>query len=297
MGDPLVRYFPQLGTMDLESTETKVYTILYTIAFFTIVFFLSFLGSFTFHTFKNVLRPKEKIFWCLAFVRGVFGIFSSIVGIYYLVFDDTLKKDIVNAKTALSVLSIYVTVGFFVFECLALYVSNIVFRFFDKFLFLHHTLSLLAYSVATYYVKGGFFAATGLVLEGSTPFTCLCWMLLKADLAHTRLWTINQMILVHIFHCRSMVETYFVFITYYQWDTVWAEMPPTLFWCVYIQLPLQLLLLTPYWTYKKTQQLMDTKPMDFNHNVSDASGKKGEGSKPRGGDRNGVARNGKQHSE
>ena len=263
--DPLVQYFPQLGTLDLGSTDTKLFTIFSTLAFFSVVFVLSYFASFTFHTFKNVLNTKEKVFWCLGFVRGVFGISSLAIGSYYLIFDDALKKDVVHGYTTFSVLAVYYSVGFFIFECLALYLSNIVFRFFDKFLFVHHTLSLLGFSVVTYNVtKANFFAVIGLVLEGSTPFTCLCWMLLKADLAHTLLWKLNQIVLVHFFHCRTMIEVYLVFISYYQWDTIWSDMPLSIFLCLYIQLPVQLFFLTPYWTYKKTQQLI-LKPFDFNH--------------------------------
>lgn len=263
MADPLVRYFPELAKVDVESFDTKFYTILITLGFFSAIFIVSYFFSFSFHTFKNVLRTKEKIFWCLAFVRGMFGISCIIVGSYYLIFDDTLKKDVVHAKTTLSVLATYYGVGFFIFECIALYTSNVVFRFFDKPLFIHHTLSLTGYCIAAYYLKGNFFAVAGVILEGTTPFTCLCWMLLKADLAHTKLWKFNQIVLVHLFHCRTIVEAYLLFISYYQWDTIWSDMPTPFFCCLYVQNIIQLFLLTPYWTYKKTQQLM--KPMDFNH--------------------------------
>ena len=263
MADPLVQLFPQLATLDIESPETKFYTILFSLFFFLVIFILSYLASFTFHTFKNVLRTKEKVFWCMAFVRGVFGVSCTVVGFYYLALDDTLKRDVVNAKTTWSTLNIYYAVGFFLFECVALYTSNIVFGFFDKFLFIHHTLSLTGSFVTAYYVKAGYFAIIGMFLEFSTPFTCLCWMLLKVGLADTYLWKLNQIILVHLFHCRSVIEGYLVFVSYYQWNIIVTEMPGPLFWCLYTQLPIQLFFLTPYWTYKKTQQLM--KPVDFNH--------------------------------
>ena len=60
-----------------------------------------------------------------------------------------------------------------------------------------------------------------------------------------------------------MLEGYFFYMTYWQWDIVWNEMPLPLFLCLYIQLSLQFFILTPYWTYKKTNQLFD--PIDFNH--------------------------------
>ena len=264
MTDPLIRCFPHLATVDLWSTGTKLFAILGSLAFFSIVFVLSYFASSKFHTFKNVLSAKEKVFWCLAFVRGVFGIYSVVIGSYYMSFDDTLKKDVVNARTPLSAISIYFSSGFFTFECLALFTSNVIFRFFDKYLFIHHILSFLNSVVASYCNKAYFFAMFGLLLESTTPFTCLCWMLLKADLAHTLLWKLNQFVLVHLFHCRTMVEAYLMLISYYQWDTIWSDMPLPTFLCLYIQLPLLLFFLTPYWTYKKTLQLI-VKPVDFNH--------------------------------
>ena len=265
MDDPLVYYFPEFATFNPETTEAKIYTILYTLLLFTIVFIVSFLASYNFHTFKNVLRTKEKVFWCLAFVRAIFGFTGSAIGFYYLAMDDTLKKDVVHAKTISSILATYYAIGFFIFECAAFYISCVVFRFFDKFLFLHHTYSLFCYSLVGYYDKGHYFSAVGLILESSTPFTCLCWMLLKTDYAHTLLWKVNQLILVHLFHCRTIIEAYLLFVSYYQWNAIRSEMPVPLFWCLYTIVPLQLTVVTPYWTYKKTEQLMNTKPKDFNH--------------------------------
>ena len=263
MDDPLVKLYPPISKLNLESQEVKLYTLLYTFLLFSIIFTISYFISSFFYTFKKILRTKEKIFWSLAFVRATFGFTCLPIGLYYLSVNDALQKDVVNSTTVLSTMAIYYSVGFFIFECTALYGTNIIFRFFDPFLFAHHTLSLFGYCIVTYYGKGHFFAVAGLVLEGTTPFTCLCWMLLKAEWAHTRVWKLNQFILVHLFHCRTMVETYFCFISYFQWQTIWSQMPSPMFYSLYIQLSLQLFLLTPYWTYKKTQQMMN--PIDWNH--------------------------------
>ena len=263
MDDPLVKLYPPISKLNLESQEVKLYSLLCTFLLFSIIFAISYFISSFFYMFKKILRTKEKIFWSLAFVRATFGFTCLPIGLYYLSVNDALKKDVVNSTTVLSTMVVYYSVGFFIFECTALYATNIIFRFFDPFLFAHHTLSLYGLSIVTYYGKCHFFAAVGLVLEGTTPFTCLCWMLLKAEWAHTRVWKLNQFILVHLFHCRTIVETYFCFISYFQWQTIWSQMPSLLFYTIYIQLLLQLFLLTPYWTYKKTQQLMN--PIDWNH--------------------------------
>ncbi len=263
----MVYYYNDLANIDPDSIETMLYTIIYTLVFFSIIFILSFLVSYNFHTFKNVLRTKEKVFWCLAFVRGFFGVTGTVIGVYFLLIDNTLKDDIVYGKTITSSLVIYYAIGFFLFECIALNVSSIVFRFFDGFLFVHHAFSLIGFSLTGYYSQGHFFTAVGLILEASTPFTCVCWMLLKADYAHTLLWKVNQLVLVHLFHCRTMIEGYFIAMACYNWRRVTSEMPVSLLICLYVMIPIQFAVLTPYWTYKKTQQLM--KPMDFNHSPDD----------------------------
>ena len=263
MKDPLVFLYPPLSSIDVTSSEVKLYTLIITFISFTAIFFLSYFLSFSFATFKG-LRTKEKVFWCLAFVRGIFGVNCTLIGLWYLAVDEVLKENVVHSTTTTSHIAIYYCVGFFIFECFFLYSSNIIFRTFDPALFAHHTLALIGYSIAMYYNnKVHFFAVVGLLEEMSTPFTCLCWMLLKAKMTSSIIWKTNQLILIHLFHCRTMLEGYFFYMTYWQWDIVWNEMPLPLFLCLYIQVSLQFFILTPYWTYKKTNQLFD--PIDFNH--------------------------------
>ncbi|KAJ1150225.1 hypothetical protein NDU88_003020 [Pleurodeles waltl] len=46
-----------------------------------------------------------------------------------------------------------------------------------------------------------------LLLEMSTPFTCVSWMLLKVGWSQSLIWKANQWIMIHMFHCR-MILTY-----------------------------------------------------------------------------------------
>ena len=230
---------------------------------FLIIFILSYLGSFTFETFKAHLRTKEKVFWCLAFVRAVFGFIAASFGFWYLAVDSTLHQDVVNSKTFMSTMAVYMCVGFFLFECFLLFSSNIIFRNFDPFLALHHSLSLVGFSIVVYYGKSHFFAVVGMLLEVSTPFTCLCWMLLKAKMSHLLIWKANQFLLVHLFHCRSLLEGYFFYKSYFHWDNIWETMPGPIMFFLYTQLSVQFFLLTPYWTYKKSMQMFN--PVDWNH--------------------------------
>lgn len=261
--DPAVYLFPGLGDVDMRKRETKALVISITFIIFTLVFFLSYLASFSFFTFRSKLRTKEKVFWCLAFVRAVFGFFGFAVGFWYIGFDNTLQKDVVNGSSQSSFLAVYITVGFFLFECFALFSSIALFGGFDPFLVAHHTLSLVGISTVAYYESTHFFGMSGLLLEMTTPFSCFCWMLLKADMADLSIWKANQLILVHLFHCRTTVEGYFFYKMYMQWENVIHHMPGPILGMLLIQLTLQFFIITPYWTYKKMGQLFN--PVDWNH--------------------------------
>ena len=263
--DPLVHIFPQLKELDITSLDTKISVISQTFFFFLALFVVAYIGSCLFvDTFNRKLRSKEKVFWCLSFVRGLFGFTGSFCGLWYLFEERALQDDIVNANNVSSFLALYIAIGFFIFECVALFGSNIYFRKFDAFLFIHHSLSLVGSSIMAYYDgKGHFFAVVGLLLEGTTPFSCFCWMLLKCNMAHLAIWKLNQLILIHLFHCRTTLEGYLLLKSYYQWENITEGMPLAICIMLYTQLTLQFFVLTPYWTYKKMMQLFN--PVDWNH--------------------------------
>ena len=117
------------------------------------------------------------------------------------------------------------------------------------------------------------------MLEMTTPFSCLCWVLLKSKMAHTTLWKCNQLFLIHLFHMRTIIEGYMLLMTYRQWDNVVANMPVVVFVLLYTQVVLQFVWLTPYWTYRKTAQFFN--PIDFNHTDTE-KGTKGASHDKRG---------------
>lgn len=274
--DPVVFVFPGMADVNMKKLETKLLVITSTFFVFLLVFFASYLASYSLVTFRLWLRTKEKVFWCLSFVRALFGVFSSLVGFWYIAFDDTLQKDVVNGSSQTSFLAVYIAVGFFIFECTALFTSIALFGGFDSFLVAHHTLSLLGFSTVAYVENTHFFSVVGMLLEMTTPFSCLCWMFLKAKMAHLPIWKLNQVILVHLFHCRTTIEGYFYYKMYIQWENVNTHMPRSIFWMLVFQLTLQFFILTPYWTYKKMGQLFN--PVDWNHPELDK--KKSESENP-----------------
>ena len=226
------------------------------------VFALSYLVSYTSSTFHS-LKTKEKVFWCVSVVRVLFGVFATFVSCWHIFVDTTLYSDVVEASTFSSHYIVCITVGYFFFECTTLFSSNIIYREFIIYLVIHHLLSLVGFGVVLHNEKTHFFAITILLEEMTTPFSCLCWVLLKAKLADTYAWKANQIVLVHLHHCRTLLEGYLCLMTYRHWNNIVTNMPWSNFLLLYVGLILLLFVLTPYWTYRKTKQLF--KPEDWNH--------------------------------
>lgn len=130
----------------------------------------------------RALVAKEKVFWNLAATRAVFGVQSSAAGLWALLADPVLQADKAWAQQSWSWFHITTATGFFFFENVAIHVSNSLFRTFDWFLVLHHLFAFLGFLGLVVNLKAGhYLAMTTLLLEMSTPFTCISWMLLKVS--------------------------------------------------------------------------------------------------------------------
>ncbi|XP_037602734.1 protein CLN8 [Sebastes umbrosus] len=233
--------------------------------FYAGIFLLSHLLSVALCRTYNSLIAKEKVFWNLAATRAVFGIQSIIAGLRALTEDSALTRDRVRGQEDWSWFNVLTATGFFVFENVALHTSSVVFRSFDLPLATHHFFALTGYaSVAVWDSLGHFLSMVTLLLEMSTPFTCISWMLLKAGWARTLFWRANQWVMIHTFHCRMV-------LTYYMWWvslTHWGELstvaplplPPLLIF--FVGLALLTFIINPIWTHKKTMQLLN--PVDWN---------------------------------
>ncbi|KAK3103779.1 hypothetical protein FSP39_021841 [Pinctada imbricata] len=257
---------PVLAEVDYRNGSTKIVFILSSFMFFLgVAVGTSIFSSLTW-TYRN-LRAKEKLFWCLAVVRAVYGIFCTVAGIWAIFIDTELEKDVALGTSPSSYFCMTITVGFFLFECIAILISDIIYRKVSILLNIHHWISLLGFSTLMLTEGAHFFGTTGLILEMSTPFSAICWTVLKAGKADTFFWKANQFILVHTFHLRSVVECFLWYKTYQHWDRVWEAMPLPVFSFLYTQLVLVTFLMTPYWTYKKTQQMIT--PVDWNFEDSE----------------------------
>lgn len=257
---------PFLSQLDYRQATTKLSVIGLAYLFFITLFFLSALISSLLTTYTEKLKRSERLFWNLAVTRGAFGIFATIVGIWVLFFDDELIKDVVSAKSPTSYFSISVSTGFFLFECSAILYSDFVYsKSVSILLNLHHWLSLMVFTTLMVLDCCHLIPCIGLILEMSTPFSAICWTMLKTGKSHTLFWKTNQFMLVHTFHLRSVVEFKLWYISYQNWEIIWSTMPLTIFCILYTELFLVTFVMTPYWTYKKTVQMVIPIDFDFEH--------------------------------
>lgn len=211
----------------------------------------------------RALVAKEKVFWNLAATRAVFGVQGSAAGLWALLVDPVLQADKTCGQQSWSWFHITTATGFFFFENVAVHLFNSLFRTFDWFLVLHHFFAFLGFLGLVVSLKAGhYLAMTTLLLEMSTPFTCISWMLLKAGQSNSLLWNVNQWLMVHMFHCRMVLTYHMWWVSLRHWAGLVA--------CMYLPhlafymsgLGLLTLLINPYWTHKKTQQLLN--PVDWN---------------------------------
>lgn len=171
-------------------------------------------------------------------------------------------RDMVFGQTATGSFAMNVCLGFFLFECVALTASDIIFHSFSRLLHAHHIFCAIAAAVIIFWEAGYALVLLSLSLEMCTPFTAICWILLKSGMGNSKYWFINQIILIHTFHLRSVVECYIWWLTYKEWTIIWKTMPWMPFVTGYTALALITFIATPYWGYKKTLQLAN--PQDWN---------------------------------
>ncbi|XP_034431475.1 protein CLN8 [Hippoglossus hippoglossus] len=232
-------------------------------SFYAAAFLLSHLLSLALSRTYNALPAKEKVFWNLAATRAVFGIQSTVAGLRALTEDSMLTRDKVRGQEDWSWFNVLTATGFFMFENFALHASSVVFRSFDLPLATHHFFALSGYAGAVVWDSHGhYLPMVTLLLEISTPFTCISWMLLKAGWARTLIWRANQWVMIHMFHCRMVLTYHLWWVTFTHWgdvNTHIALLPRLLF---FTGLALLTLILNPIWTQKKTMQLL--KPVDWN---------------------------------
>lgn len=149
-------------------------------AFYTAIFLLSHLVSTALSQTYHSLLAKEKVFWNLAVTRAVFGLQGTVAGLRALTEDSDLSRDRIRGQEDWSWFTVLIATGFFLFENVVLHLSSVVFRSFDLALATHHFFALSGFTGAVVWDSlGHYLPMVTLLLEMSTPFTCISWMLLK----------------------------------------------------------------------------------------------------------------------
>ena len=257
MTDPLLRYFPQLATVDLKSTDTKLYGVLCSFAFFSAIFAVTYLASTPFYTFKNVLRGKDKILWCGTTVRVVYGFSVSAISAYYIFLDDSVMKDVVHATTTLSMLSIYFVVAYYCYDFMEIFAKYTLFGFLDRSVFIHHVFSIILFASILHYDKGHSALMIGMLENAPLGFKQINWMLIKAGLLHTIPQRLINSIGNFFLYCRTLNELYGIYVIYSNWDHMWTNMPQPVFWGLTCTNGL-VFVLTPYWIFISLQRRLQT---------------------------------------
>ncbi|XP_067414533.1 protein CLN8-like [Emydura macquarii macquarii] len=227
------------------------------------VFLLAhWLSSWISATYR-ALSAKEKVFWNMTITRGVFGVQSCVAGLWALLIDPVFQADKVYSQQKWSWFNCLIASGFFLLENVAVHLSNIVFRTFDVFLVVHHLLAFGGFlGLITNVESGHYLPLMGLLLEMSTPSTCISWVFLKIGWANTLFWKANQWLMIHLFHCRMILTYHMWVVCISNWNDVVENMGLMYFMVFFIGLCALTIILNPYWTYKKTQQLLS--PADWN---------------------------------
>lgn len=171
---------------DMDYTSWKIRSTLAVAGF---VFYLGVfvvchqLSSSLNATYRSLVA-REKVFWNLAATRAVFGVQSSAAGLWALLADPVLQADKARGQRNWCWFHIATATGFFFFENVAVHLSNALFRTFDLFLVVHHLFAFLGFLGSVVNLDAGhYLAMTTLLLEASTPFTCISWMLLKVSVS------------------------------------------------------------------------------------------------------------------
>ena len=255
------QYIPFLHYYD-ASLKQKIYVWIGSLLFDITLLMVVYLSSLKLKTFKG-LPAKHKVFWCLTGVRAIFGVHTVIYCGLTAVNDQELFRDMVFGRTISSDFFIARIVGFFIFECSFLFLSDLLFKTFNRGLAIHHTLSLLGYTVGSCINQGHFFGIVGIIMEISTPATSLCWMLIQAKLSKHIYWKLNQHILIYLFHSRQNLGFYCIYNLWTHWTYIHANMNAYFQFIILVNSIVVTLILNPYWTYKKTVQLYSGEDWNF----------------------------------
>lgn len=99
------------------------------------------------------------------------------------------------------------------------------------------------------------------------PLTPLCP---QAGHSDSLLWRLNQWVMVHLFHCRMVLTYHMWWVCLGHWDLLARSLFLPHLALFVVGLALLTLIINPYWTQKKTHQLLN--PTDWNFASRHADG-------------------------
>lgn len=171
--------------LDYASWSIRATLVAAGFTFYVGVFLVCHQLSSSLNATYRSLVAKEKVFWNLAATRAVFGVQGTAAGLWALLLDPLLQANKAHGQQNWCWFHVTTATGFFFFENVAVHLSNFFFRTFDVFLVIHHLFAFLGFLGSTVNLQAGhYLAMTTLLLEMSTPFTCISWMLLKVSGGH-----------------------------------------------------------------------------------------------------------------
>ncbi|XP_025062139.1 protein CLN8-like [Alligator sinensis] len=246
--------------------EVRLFLVVLGFFFYLGVFLLSHLLSSWISVTYRTFSSKEKVFWNIKVTRGVFGLQSWVSGLWALLIDPVFQADKVYSQQKWSWFTCLIASGFFLLENVAVHLSNFIFKTFDAFVVVHHFLAFVGLLGLILNTKSGhYLPLMGMLLEMSTPTTCISWLLLKAGYSHTIFWKANQWLMIHLFHCRMMLTYHMWWVCISNWNDVVENLGLLYFIVLFLGLASVSIILNPYWTYKKTMQVVSPTDRNFPH--------------------------------
>lgn len=199
-------------------------------------------GIDKFHGLSLMTRSLYNL-WCLPF------------GVWYLLFDDNLHLDIVLESDKTAKLLCLISLGYFVYGSVLSVLNLIISRSLCPKTLLRHLIYSCILALVVFFDIGYYYAIVGSLLEAVDLPSSLSWLLTHLKMAGSKPWRINQAILIHLTHCRWVMEFYWFYLTWKHYTSVSTNLPLPLTVVIYSGLLLTAFVDTPYSVMTETNKV------------------------------------------
>lgn len=211
----------------------------------------AFLGAFWWFIavqFKpwSKLDRANKCYYLSLVTRSLYNVWCLPFGVWYLLFDDNLHLDIVLESDKTAKLLCLISLGYYVYDSVLSVLSLIIFRNVPLKTFVRHTMYSCIFALVLFFNTGYYYAIVGSLLEAVDLPSSLSWLLTHLNKAESKLWRINQAILIHLTHCRWVMEFYWFYLTWKHYTSVSTNLPLPLMVVIYSGLLLTTFVDTPF---------------------------------------------------